>query len=80
MKRNKTEFIVLPAFHGDCILIKTYDLNEDEFIILLDGGTSNTFKHSLKDELKSVTHINLLILTHIDSDHIGGLLIFSKIV
>lgn len=74
MERVKTEFSVLPAFHGDCILIKTFDINHNEFIILIDGGTAQTFKYSLKTELKDINHINLLVLTHIDSDHIAGLI------
>lgn len=78
MKRNKTEFGILPAFHGDCILIKTYDIDHNEFIILVDGGTSQTFKYSLKSELKDVTHINVLVLTHVDSDHIAGLISLFK--
>lgn len=78
MKRNKTDFVVLPAFHGDCILIKTYDIEHNEFIILIDGGTAQTFRYSLKDELKNISRINLLILTHIDSDHIAGLITFFK--
>lgn len=78
MKRNSTEFAVLPAFHGDCILIKTYDINNDEFIILIDGGTAQTFRYSLKAELKDIKHINLLVLTHIDSDHIAGLISLFK--
>ena len=78
MKRNTTEFVILPAFHGDCILIKTYDYDHNEFTILIDGGTAQTFKYSLKKELKNVSRINLLILTHIDSDHIAGLITFFK--
>lgn len=78
MKRKSTEFAILPAFHGDCILIKTYDINNDEFIILIDGGTAQTFKYTLKAELKDVNRINLLVLTHIDSDHITGLISLFK--
>src|SRR5690606_17371506 len=74
MKRDKTEFALLPAFHGDCILIKTFDVDHNEFIILIDGGTAKTFKYTLKAELKNVTRINLLVLTHIDSDHIACLI------
>lgn len=74
IKRNKTEFAILPAFHGDSILIKTYDINNDEFIILIDGGTAQAFEYTLKTELKDIKRINLLVLTHIDSDHIGGLI------
>jgi beta-lactamase superfamily II metal-dependent hydrolase len=78
IKRTKTEFIVLPAFHGDCILIKTFDTYHNEFIILIDGGTAQTFRYSLKEELKNICRINLLILSHIDSDHIAGLISFFK--
>lgn len=78
MKRNKTEFAVLPAFHGDCILIKTYDVDNNEFCILIDGGTAQTYRYSLKTALKDITHIDLLILTHIDSDHIAGLISLFK--
>ena len=78
MKRNKTEFAIFPAFHGDCILIKTYDINHNEFIILIDGGTAQTFKYSLKEKLRDIFHINLLVLTHIDSDHISGLIRLFK--
>lgn len=74
VKRTQTEFIVLKAYNGDCILIKTFDSNNDEYIILVDGGTASTFEYSLKNELKTLTRIDLLILTHIDSDHIGGLI------
>jgi len=78
MKRNTTEFTVLPSYHGDCIIIKTFDIHNDEFIILIDGGTAQTFRYSLKAELKNINHIDLLILTHIDSDHIAGLINFFK--
>jgi beta-lactamase superfamily II metal-dependent hydrolase len=72
--RNKTEFRVLKAFHGDCILIKTFTSNFDEFVILIDGGTASTFNYFLKKELEDINIIDLVVLTHIDSDHIGGLL------
>ncbi|WP_312285365.1 ComEC/Rec2 family competence protein [Chryseobacterium gleum] len=78
MERNKTEFAILPAFHGDCILIKTFDIDNNEFIILVDGGTAQTFRYFLKAELKDITHIDLMILTHIDSDHIAGLINLFK--
>lgn len=76
MGSNTTSINVLQAFHGDSLLIKTYDENGNEFIILIDGGTAQTFKYSLKSALSKITCINLLILTHIDSDHTAGLLKF----
>ncbi|WP_282076214.1 ComEC/Rec2 family competence protein [Maribacter aquivivus] len=78
MSRTQTEFTILPAYNGDSILIKTFDENKEEFIILIDGGTPSTFDYSLKKNLKGISKINLLVLTHIDSDHIGGLIRFLK--
>jgi len=46
--------------------------------MLIDGGTAQTFRYSLKAELKGITRINLLVLTHIDSDHIAGLISLFK--
>jgi len=71
-------FRVLKAFNGDCLLIKCYDDERKEINILIDGGTVSTFNHSLKKELKELKTIDLIILTHIDSDHIGGLIKFFK--
>ncbi|MCF8714671.1 MBL fold metallo-hydrolase [Joostella atrarenae] len=75
---NQTELTILPAYNGDSILIKTFDKNKEEFIILIDGGTAETFEYSLKKKLNEISKINLLVLTHIDSDHIGGLIRFFK--
>lgn len=76
---------VLEANHGDCILV-SYEGTSDAINILIDGGTSTTFKHGPRqrydgalckvlDELKSKgQHIDLAVLTHIDDDHIHGLI------
>ncbi|MDO6388689.1 MBL fold metallo-hydrolase [Pontibacter sp. BT731] len=74
----ETQLKLLEAYHGDCILIKTFDCSGNDFIILIDGGTASTFDYSLKNELKQISKIDLLILTHIDSDHIAGLIRFFK--
>lgn len=83
----KVDIEPLKAFYGDCIFITIKD-GEKEFTIMIDGGTSRTYKLRgrygrkvggvLKkkiDELK--VHgktIDLLIITHVDDDHIGGVL------
>lgn len=77
-QRKKTEFKVLKAYNGDCILIKSFNTSGEEIIILIDGGTSSTFDYGLKKEVEKLKHIDLIILTHIDSDHIGGLIRFFK--
>jgi beta-lactamase superfamily II metal-dependent hydrolase len=84
------KFKFLKAFNGDCILInfKEGDFNRN---ILIDGGTGSTYfqksrgkiKHNdLHQELKNIKDrqelIDLLILTHVDDDHIGGILKWFK--
>ncbi|MGD1506300.1 ComEC/Rec2 family competence protein [Vibrio harveyi] len=76
---------VLEANHGDCILVSHEDAS-GTVNILIDGGTSTTFKYGLRqrydgalcqalDDLKSKgQHIDLAVLTHIDDDHIHGLI------
>ncbi|MGX9986843.1 ComEC/Rec2 family competence protein [Soonwooa purpurea] len=78
MTRTQTELNILPAYNGDSILIKTYDENNEEYVILVDGGTPSTFEYALKKQLKEISKINLLVLTHIDNDHIGGLINLFK--
>jgi beta-lactamase superfamily II metal-dependent hydrolase len=66
----------LPAFNGDCILISFK--NEGKNInILIDGGVPRAYQRHLKPELQNIIkkdeNIDLLIVTHIDDDHIGGI-------
>tara|TARA_R110002051_G_scaffold319005_1_gene402282 strand:+ start:1443 stop:2495 length:1053 start_codon:yes stop_codon:yes gene_type:complete len=77
-KRNNTELLTLKAFNGDSLLVKTFNNDFEEKIILIDGGTPSTFDYFLKKEIKLIQKIDLLVLTHIDNDHIGGLIKFFK--
>lgn len=74
----RTQVLVLPANNGDSIIVKTFDSQARPFNIVIDGGTAGTFEQVLKKELRDLPLINLMILTHIDSDHIGGLIKFIK--
>lgn len=68
---------VLPANCGDCIIIS---FNDGDIIknILIDGGVGLTYSNVLKDEVMKIKELNqsidLLIVTHIDNDHIGGII------
>lgn len=78
----------LQAYNGDAILINFKDMENQIRNILVDGGPPRTyhFKNKKKtekqidlkfilDNLRSKNQkIDLLILTHIDDDHIGGIL------
>ncbi|WP_165825346.1 ComEC/Rec2 family competence protein [Pedobacter yonginense] len=74
----QTKLHILKAYHGDCLLIRTFNLDEQPFTILIDGGPSTTFNFALRNALKDDCVIDLMILTHIDSDHIGGLISFAE--
>lgn len=67
---------MLPADHGDCLLL-TYGEKEAPRRVLIDGGTAATFPR-LRQRIEALPpdqrHFELLIVTHIDSDHIDGVL------
>ena len=72
MSNNTIRIKIFPALNGDCILL---DLSN--YLILIDGGYVNTYNEYLRNELKrksdegkSISH---LIVTHIDKDHISGI-------
>ena len=75
----------LKASKGDCFLISFQDANKASRNILIDGGMNDTYFETsrncdgeLKLEIERIKgekqKIDLLILTHIDDDHIWGLL------
>jgi len=74
---------ILKAAHGDCIFIRGVFDGGIPRNILIDGGPSKAYEYrrykgELLKELESIKAseqvIDLLILTHVDDDHIGGLL------
>lgn len=73
----------LHASHGDCIFLR-HEQDGKIFNLLIDGGPAETFGdlygyakplRSLLEELKDKGEcIDLLVITHVDDDHIGGIL------
>ncbi len=70
----KPKITFLPVDNGDSIVIMI-----DDFTIVIDGGLANKYK-TLKSYLVSnkIKNIDLLILTHSDRDHIGGIISLIK--
>jgi len=70
------EIEMLPAREGDCLWLR-YGTNGNTRQILVDGGRAATAKH-LKARLAALPAgkrtFELLIITHIDRDHIEGVL------
>ena len=67
---------MLPAAQGDCLWVE-YGPAARPRHILIDGGTSPTYRRHLRQRLSALganPHIDLLIVTHIDVDHVGGVL------
>lgn len=68
---------VFPAANGDCFLIR---IKEEIGIIniIIDGGKGQLCHSELKDEFiqleENKQRVNLLIVTHIDDDHIAGII------
>ena len=72
-------FEFLRAGCGDSILISI----DDRVNILVDGGLSSTYARELRDKIKKEVrnknlYLDLVVLTHYDDDHIGGILKFLE--
>ena len=67
---------LIPAEYGDCIWISIED--KKNINILIDGGTSKTYQKFIKKEIVNIEELgqklDLIICTHMDYDHIGGLI------
>jgi hypothetical protein len=70
------ELTALPAQYGDCLWLE-YGLESSPNRILVDCGTADTWT-ILRQKIEALPRGNrnfdLLVITHIDADHIGGAL------
>lgn len=68
------KFEMLPAGHGDCLWI---EYGEPVRRILIDGGPWYSYR-ALRSRIEALDesdrHFELLIVTHVDADHIEGVL------
>lgn len=72
---------MLQAFNGDALLIKFTGASGKPRNIMIDFGTPHTYAFSLKQEFDNLPEnevIDLAIVTHIDNDHIGGIIKFLE--
>lgn len=71
---------LLPAEYGDCMCITL--TGEHDINILIDGGTAKTYQKFIKQEIENIKEVgqklDLIICTHMDYDHIGGLVQILK--
>jgi glyoxylase-like metal-dependent hydrolase (beta-lactamase superfamily II) len=62
-----------PARNGDAFLIRSSGRN-----ILVDCGYASTYQQFVADDLLEISasgeRLDLIVVTHIDADHIGGLI------
>lgn len=69
----------LPASYGDCLWIE-YGTEKDPSVILIDAGPSapKVLKSRLEQLAAQGKHLELVVVTHVDRDHIGGILNILK--
>jgi hypothetical protein len=69
-----------PAKNGDAFLVKA---TESQFAMLIDGGYADTFHRHIRSDLASLAasgyQLDLVVATHVDADHISGLLSFFRL-
>lgn len=71
---------MLPAEYGDCLLLE-YGHGKSIHRLLIDGGTPETggcLRKAIEDLPEAQRHFDLVVMTHIDADHIGGMLKLLK--
>ncbi|MBF0346220.1 MAG: MBL fold metallo-hydrolase [Magnetococcales bacterium] len=72
---------MLPAEFGDCLWIE-YGPASAPHRILVDGGLKGTYQDHLEKKIKGLgkeqRRFELLVVTHIDNDHIGGIIPLLK--
>jgi beta-lactamase superfamily II metal-dependent hydrolase len=75
------KLLVVQAEHGDSLIL-SYGAPEHPRYILIDGGPSDTYDDHLKIVLEKIrdqgSQLDRVILSHVDDDHVNGLLDFFQ--
>ncbi|MEZ4826227.1 MAG: MBL fold metallo-hydrolase [Bacteroidia bacterium] len=78
----RVKFASLPANNGDTLLIGFEDTEGKSHYIWIDGGLVKSYQNYHKDFLRQMYDakvlIDLMVITHVDQDHIGGILAFCN--
>lgn len=68
----------LPAHNGDCLLLEFLGTDGKTHYIWTDGGLVKSYREFgeavAKQLLQQGAQIDLMVVTHVDQDHIGGML------
>lgn len=70
---SKIKLNILKAASGDSIHLQYISNEGIQKNILIDGGIENIYQKEIKHILKDILLLDLVIVTHIDRDHIGGI-------
>lgn len=63
---------MLPALDGDCVLL-SWGREPDLHHVLVDLGRGVTYR-AIRDRLDNLRAVELLVISHVDADHIAGTL------
>lgn len=72
----ETDIEMLQALHGDAFILHCRR-GENKGIVVVDGGPNQNSRYVV-ERLDELGTIDLMILTHYDDDHIGGILAYIK--
>ncbi|SHI35316.1 ComEC/Rec2 family competence protein [Desulfosporosinus lacus] len=79
--KSKLQIDIVNVGHGDCIIITwRNNFNQENWHCIIDSGDGSTTANTSIDKIiikRKIKKFDLAILTHFDSDHIGG---FSNII
>jgi beta-lactamase superfamily II metal-dependent hydrolase len=68
---------IIQGLNGDCLIVE-HGSQDNRYTMLIDGGPGTVYKKYLKEELVGIRDkggkINLAVLSHVDDDHVHGLL------